>query len=53
MKTELNINELIDKAQELVHDGQISGAAMGKMLVQEIEIDGDIYKLSVMLEIKK
>lgn len=51
--TKLNINTLVEKAEQLVYDGKISGAEKGIVPVQEIEIDGKVYKLSVMLELKK
>jgi len=50
MKTELNINKLIEETQTLCGDGRIEGAAMGQRNVQVMETeDGDKYQLTVSL----
>lgn len=48
----LDINKLIEKTQALVHDGKIIGAEKGTVPVQEIEIAGKTYELSVTLTLK-
>ena len=50
MKTELDINKLIEETQTLCHDGKIDGAAMGQRNVQVMETEnGDKYQLTVTL----
>jgi len=50
MKTELDINKLIEEAQTLCHDGKIEMAAMGQRNVQLMETeDGSKYQLTVAL----
>lgn len=48
----IDISKLIDAAQELVHNGDMGGAAKGTMPVQVLEIDGKEYQLSVTMELK-
>ena len=50
MKTELNINKLIEEAQTLCHDGMIEIAAMGQRNVQVMESEnGNKYQMTVAL----
>jgi hypothetical protein len=52
MKTELDINKLIEEAQTLCHDGMIEIAAMGQRNVQVMETDDGVkYQLTVRLTV--
>lgn len=49
---ELDINNLIEKAQEFVHNGRLNNAAYGKIPLQEIELDSNTFDLSLVAEAK-
>ena len=49
METSLNITKLIEAAEGLVYDDRIVMAAAGEWIVQEIEIEGKIFQLKVVL----
>lgn len=46
----LDINNLINKVSDFVHDGNMIGAAHGEMPIQEIIIGKYKYKMSIVLE---
>jgi len=48
----LDINNLINKVSDFIHDGNMIGAARGEMPIQDIIIGGHKYKLSLVLEVK-
>ncbi len=47
----LDINNLINKVSDFVHDGNIVGAAIGIMPIQDIAIGNHLYKMSITLEL--
>lgn len=47
----LDINGLINKVSDFVHDGNMIGAAKGTMPIQEILIGGRKYQMTLVLEI--
>jgi hypothetical protein len=52
MKTELNINDLIDKTQQIVHDGNMEIAVHGEVPIQIMESEsGKKYQLSVVMKL--
>lgn len=48
----LNITALIEAAEELVGNGMLDMAEEGSVPVQEIEIDGKVFKLFVVGKLK-
>jgi len=48
----LDINNLINKVSDFVHDGNMVGAAKGTMPIQDIIIGDNKYIMSIVLEIK-
>lgn len=47
---QLNITQLIDKAEQLAYDGKINTASVGNIPVQILIVDGKMYVFSVRME---
>ena len=52
MTDTLDISRLIEKTEKLVYDGKINMAERGEVKIQDIEIFGREYELSVTLKMK-
>lgn len=47
MKTKLDIQKLIEKAEQIYYDGKIRGASMVTLPIQKIKLNGLEYQLSL------
>ncbi|MES2592384.1 MAG: hypothetical protein V4608_10895 [Bacteroidota bacterium] len=50
METTLNINNLTNKAIDLIYDGDLLMAERAEIPIQEIEIEGKKFKITLVAE---